>query len=85
MDNFICPFWCFVFLLHCLIYKVHATSQRVSYILAQLSVFVKRFFKLFSSFFNRLFKSLPRLATALIEYHPSKEMSSTFFIFFQFF
>jgi hypothetical protein len=88
MDNFICPFWCFVFLLHCLIYKVHAASQRVSYILAQLSVFVKNFFQVFQNFFVsqlQLFTFAPRLATALIEYHPSKEMSSTFFIFFQIF
>ena len=40
-----------MFLLHCLIYKVHATSQRVSYILAQLSALVKNFFQVFQNFF----------------------------------
>lgn len=81
-----------MFLLHCLIYKVHATSQRVSYILAQLLAFVKNFFQVFQKFFQnflisriRSFLFAPRLATALIEYHPFQEMSSSFFKFFRFF
>ena len=49
------PFWCFVFLSRCLIYKVHAPVSRsadVLFILALPDSFVKNFFQVFSELFS---------------------------------
>ena len=43
-------FWCFVFLLHCLIYKVQTAHSRRSFILTHRFEPVKHFFQLFSPF-----------------------------------
>src|SRR5699024_5364414 len=42
--------WCFVFLLLCLIYKVHAASLAVTFILSHAFRLVKRNFSFFRSF-----------------------------------
>ena len=60
------PFWCFVFLSRCLIYKVHAPvsqSADVLFILALPDSFVKNFFQVFSELFgsNRLISVLFKL------------------------
>ena len=55
------PFWCFVFLSRCLIYKVHAPFSRsadVLFILALPDSFVKNFFQVFSE----LFRSKPLIS-----------------------
>ena len=71
--------WCFVFLLRCLIYKVHAVvcSKQVYCTLAQLFAFVKKIF----FFFRQRFFCFS--VTALIIYHRLPGLSSTFFIFLQ--
>ena len=63
------PFWCFVFLSRCLIYKVHAPvsqSADVLFILALPDSFVKNFFQVFSKLFssNRLISVLFKLVLA---------------------
>ena len=71
--------WCFVFLLRCLIYKVHAVicSKQVYCTLAQLFAFVKKIF----FFFRQRFFCFS--VTASIIYHRLQGLSSTFFIFSQ--
>ena len=78
MDNSL-SVWCFVFLLRCLIYKVHAVicSKQVYCTLAQLFAFVKKIF----FFFRQRFFCFS--VTALIIYHRLPGLSSTFFIFLQ--
>ena len=77
-------FWCFVFVLRCLIYKVHAAFvRRTSDILSYVSEFVKPFFQVFSKlFFAVLFSDLP-LATAWLYYHLFPEKSTPNFQIFR--
>ena len=73
-------FWCFVFLLRCLIYKVHAASvsnEREMNINTSLSVCQEKLLKFFPDF-PPLSLSL---ATASIEYHPVSRLSTPFFTF----
>jgi len=69
------PFWCFVFLSRCLIYKVHAPvsfSADVLFILALTLSLVKNFFQTFLRFFSLtavlfvLFKQVPTSRRELI-------------------
>ena len=69
------PFWCFVFLSRCLIYKVHAPvsfSADVLFILALTLSLVKNFFQTFLRFFSLtavlfvLFKQVPASRRELI-------------------
>ncbi|MDB7922787.1 hypothetical protein, partial [Flavonifractor plautii] len=69
------PFWCFVFLSRCLIYKVHAPvsfSADVLFILALTLSLVKNFFQTFLRFFSLtavlfvLFKQIPASRRELI-------------------
>ena len=62
------PFWCFVFLSRCLIYKVHAPFSRsadVLFILALPDSFVKNFFQVFSELFHS--KSLISVLFKLVQ------------------
>ena len=81
MDNSL-SVWCFVFLLRCLIYKVHAACLAVTFSLPQRPALVKRKFSVSGSFF---LTCQGHLATALIEYHSTRPMSSPFFPFRDFF
>ena len=71
------PFWCFVFLSRCLIYKVHAPvsfSADVLFILALTLSLVKNFFQTFLRFFSLsavlfvLFKQVPASRRELIQF-----------------
>ena len=83
------PFWCFVFLSRCLIYKVHAPvsfSADVLFILALTLSLVKNFFQTFSEVFQPhgrsfcSFQAGSRLsARTHLVYHALTHLSSTFF------
>ncbi len=81
------PNWCFVFVTLFNLQGAHRFSAG-ELILPHRFRLVKNFFQVFQTFsFSQLRSSLlrSRLATALIEYHPFQEMSSSFLSFFDFF
>ena len=85
-----CPFWCFVFLSRCLIYKVHALAShsgwRAIYFSTLCFACQELFFKFFSGLFSPeplvsvLFQARSHLpARTHLVYHAHSRLSSTFF------